>query len=127
MSEFSVRAMREGETSACERILRSLPEGFGIEESIVQYVGDLGWAETYVTQDATGVTGFLALRQHNPHSAEIHVLAVLAGQHGRGLGRLLIDHAENVLRRRSVEYLQVKTLGPSRSSEPYAGTRAFYT
>ena len=126
MNECTVRAMREGEASACELILRSLPEWFGIEEAIVQYVRDLNWAETYVAEDTARVTGFLALRQHNPHCAEIHVMAILAGQHGRGLGRLLVDHAEGVLRRRSVEYLQVKTLGPSRSNEPYASTREFY-
>ena len=126
MNGFSVRPMYEGEERACETILRSLPEWFGIEEAIVRYVGDLGWAETYVTEVTGQIVGFLALRQHNPYCAEIHVMAVLGEHHGRGVGRLLIDHAETVLRCRSVEYLQVKTLGPSRPNEPYASTREFY-
>jgi hypothetical protein len=37
-----------------------------------------------------------------------------------------VRHAETRLRDRSVEYLQVKTLGPSRENASYAETRSFY-
>jgi ribosomal protein S18 acetylase RimI-like enzyme len=44
----------------------------------------------------------------------------------RGLGTALLEAAEAFLRARDVEYLQVKTLGPSQPSEHYAATRRFY-
>ena len=47
-------------------------------------------------------------------------------RHRHGLGRTLVDHATDLLRDRRVEYLQVKTLGPSRENAEYAMTRAFY-
>ena len=43
-----------------------------------------------------------------------------------GLGMALLQAAEEYLRARGVEYLQVKTLGPSEPSEHYAATRSFY-
>lgn len=46
--------------------------------------------------------------------------------HRQGIGRLLVDAAESTLRDQAIEYLQVKTLSPSRENEPYARTRKFY-
>ncbi|MET0561010.1 MAG: hypothetical protein ABW012_05310 [Gaiellaceae bacterium] len=42
-----------------------------------------------------------------------------------GLGMALLQAAEEYLRARGVEYLQVKTLGPSDPDEGYRRTRAF--
>ena len=41
-----IRPMEPGEHIACGQILRSLPDWFGLEESIVQYVIDLQRMET---------------------------------------------------------------------------------
>jgi GNAT superfamily N-acetyltransferase len=46
--------------------------------------------------------------------------------HRQGLGTTLLQAAEEYLLARNVEYLQVKTLGPSHPDEGYARTRAFY-
>jgi len=122
----SIRSMIEGEADECERILRSLPEWFGIEESIIGYRRDIEAMDTYVTEISGKVVGFLTLNQHNEFSAEIHVMALSGERHGHGLGRALVEHAEQMLRSRSVEYLEVKTLGPSRPDEHYERTRGFY-
>ena len=45
---------------------------------------------------------------------------------GRGAGTALVQAAEEFLRARGVEFLQVKTLGPSHPSTHYARTRRFY-
>jgi GNAT superfamily N-acetyltransferase len=46
--------------------------------------------------------------------------------HRQGVGRSLILRAEDWLLDQGVEYLQVKTLGPSRPDPGYEITRAFY-
>jgi ribosomal protein S18 acetylase RimI-like enzyme len=121
-----IRSLRASELPQCEHILRSLPQWFGIEEALVGYVEELPTLECFVEEREDALTGFLSLRHHNPFTSEIHVIAVRAECHGRGIGRALIEHAESVLRARSIEYLQVKTLGPSRPDEHYDRTRRFY-
>jgi ribosomal protein S18 acetylase RimI-like enzyme len=102
--------------------LRALPEWFGIEEATAAYIRAVRELETF----AAGEAGFLSLKQHNPRAAEIYVMGVLPEQHQRGVGSALLAAAEEALCQRGVEYLQVKTLGPSRESEGYAATRRFY-
>ena len=121
-----IRPARDGEASVCEEILRSLPEWFGIESSIVEYCRDLEVMETLVAEEEGQVVGLITLNAHNQYTSEIHLMAVRTEWHRRGVGRALVDHVEQLLRSRSVEYLEVKTLGPSRVDANYEGTRRFY-
>lgn len=121
-----IRRMKAHEDESCGEILRSLPDWFGIEQAIVDYVQDIQTMDTWVAEADGEIVGFLTLNRHNEHSAEIQVMAVVDSRHGRGIGRRLVERAEQVLRTRSVEFLQVKTLAPSRSSAAYERTRAFY-
>jgi GNAT superfamily N-acetyltransferase len=106
----------------CRAILESLPDWFGLPESVAAYIRDVADLPTF----AVGDDGFLAVTIHNPASAEIHVMGVRPECHRRGIGTALLEAAEAYLRDRGVEYLQVKTLGPSRPYEHYARTRRFY-
>ena len=124
--ETRTRRLQPGEADVCEQILRSLPDWFGIEDAIVQYRRDLDRMETLVAVLGEEVIGFLAIHEHNAHSAEIHVVAIRPESHRRGIGRALFAHAEGLLRGRSIEFLQVKTLGPSRPDKSYDRTRDFY-
>ena len=119
--------MKKSGAFNCEAILRSLPEWFGIEEAIVSYRRDIETMDTYIAETAGEVVGFITLKLHNEYSAEIQVMAVLRAHHGTGLGRALVEHAEQVLRAQSLEFLQVKTVGPSRPDEHYDRTRGFYS
>jgi GNAT superfamily N-acetyltransferase len=111
----------------CESILRSLPGWFGIEHAIVDYVRDVAALPTIgAWLDDAEPVGFLALRLHTRWAAEIHVMGVREDVHRRGIGRALVEFAEEQLAEHGVEYLQVKTLGPSRASTHYEQTRAFY-
>ncbi len=121
-----IRPMRQGEDVACEAILRALPDWFGIEEALVDYVRRLTAMETWVADVDGTVVGFLAVKQHNRWAAEIQVMAVAPELHSRGCGRRLVEHAERSLRSHSVEFLQVKTLSPSRPDSHYERTRGFY-
>jgi len=121
-----IRSLQSGEASSCELILRSLPKWFGIEESIVEYVRSVEAMETYVVELSGSVMGFITVNERSASAAEIHVLALRAEWHGRGIGRALVEHIENALLARDIEYLQVKTLAPSRPSPEYERTRGFY-
>ncbi len=126
MPEHRIERMREGEAAACEAVLRALPDWFGLEDAIVQYRKDIETMETHVVRGDDEIVGFLTLRSHGEYSSEIHVMGIRTEHHRKGIGRRLVDHAERLLRDRSVEYLQVKTLGPSRPNESYDRTREFY-
>jgi GNAT superfamily N-acetyltransferase len=111
----------------CEEILRTVPEWFGIESATRGYIDGIAELPTFVALADDGrELGFLALKQHGDRAAEIWVMAVRPDHHRRGVGRRLVETAERFLTGRSVEYLQVKTLGPSDPDEGYARTRAFY-
>ena len=127
MSHIAIQVMKREDVSQCEGIPRSLPDWFGIESAIVDYVRDLQEMETWVARDGETIIGFLTLKRHGDVSAEIQVIAVTKSLHGRGCGRKLLEEAERVLRARSVEFLQVKTLGPTRESVHYKRTRGFYS
>ena len=106
--------------------MHSLPGWFGIEKSIVQYTADIDQLPTFLALETGKVIGFLSVKQHNPASAEIFVMGIDQKAHRKGLGRALLHQAEEWLMDQGVEYLQVKTLGPSCADENYIKTRAFY-
>jgi GNAT superfamily N-acetyltransferase len=106
----------------CEHVLRDLPDWFGIEEATTAYIRDVSVLPTFAVDD----DAFLSLKQHTALAAEVYVMGVRRERHGQGLGTTLLHVAETYLRARGVEYLQVKTLGPSDPDAGYARTRAFY-
>ena len=123
---ISIRILSPGESRHCEAILRALPDWFGIESALVDYVRSTEALPTFLAEHAGVVAGFLTLKVHNGSSAEIYVMGVRPEQHRCGIGRALVRQAEAHLRAEGIEFLQVKTLGPSRPWEPYERTRRFY-
>lgn len=124
------------------RLLRSLPEWFGIEAANAEYVAAARELPTYLAwppggppsgvPGAAGVSttapvGVLLARRHFPQSAEIHLMAVEPRLHRRGVGRALVRALEADLIAGGFELLQVKTLGPSHPDAGYARTRQFYS
>ncbi len=106
----------------CERVLRDLPDWFGIEEATAAYIRDVAALPTFAARD----DAFVSLKVHHPRAAEVYVMGVRRDRHREGLGNALLDAAEAYLGRLGVEFLQVKTLGPSDPDVGYARTRAFY-
>src|SRR5215831_5756193 len=120
-----------------ERLLRSLPDWFGVESSIIDYVASAAKLPTYLAwpapaagraapraaQDAVGV---LLAARHFPAAAEIYLMAVDQAVHRRGVGRAMVEALERDLAQERVRLLQVKTLGPSDPDPGYQRTRLFY-
>lgn len=123
---YTITTMPPNAAETCEQILRSLPEWFGIEEAIVSYRKDIEKMPTWVAVDNDQIIGFLTVNYHNEYSAEIQVMGVRKEYHRKGGGRALVEHIEKLLREKKIEYLQVKTLGPSRPCAEYEQTRRFY-
>ncbi len=111
----------------CERILRALPDWFGLEAALQSYAATIPTLPTFLAKMDDKVIGFLSLKQHNPYSAEIYVMGVLPDFHHGGIGRALMENAEGYAKSQRIEYLQVKTLGPSNDDPNYASTRTFYS
>lgn len=124
-----------------ERLLRMLPGWFGIESALAGYVAAAGELPTYLAwpgdQPAAGqerqpagqdrqLAGVLLAARHFSRSAEIHLMAVDPAMHRRGAGHALVAAFESDLIADGVQFLQVKTLGPSHPDEGYGRTRAFY-
>ena len=115
-----------GIQSACERVLRTLPRWFGIEESLLEYAQNTGHLPTFVAKDKEAIVGFLSLQQHFAQSWEVNCVAVDLAYRGQGLGRRLQEAAEAWLVSSGATVVQVKTLAASHPSTAYAETRKFY-
>jgi GNAT superfamily N-acetyltransferase len=110
----------------CERVLRTLPDWFGDEESLLEYADNTARLNTFVAEDNGRIVGFLSLQQHLRSSWEINCIAVEAGSRNAGVGRALQQRAEDWLKKQGAKTLQVKTLADSHPSPDYAETRLFY-
>ena len=107
-------------------ILRGLPEWFGIEEATEAYIRSVRELETWAAWLDDRPAGFVSLKRHGSRSAEIYVMGVRRDAHRRGIGSALLAAAEQEAAQTGVQFMQVKTLGPSRPSRGYDATRRFY-
>jgi GNAT superfamily N-acetyltransferase len=126
MRSANVVEIHEGKGALCERMLRGLPEWFGIESSIRDYAAAAETMPMFAIRSGDGVAGFLSLHRQTPATAEIHVMAVDRRLHRRGVGRALVEAAAESARRDGCRLISVKTLSPSRASDEYEKTRRFY-
>ncbi len=122
-----IDVLRRADASGVDRILRSLPDWFGIEEAIVDYVKKARDLDSYVAVDQDGRTvGVALITRHFTESAELTLIAIDPHHQSSGIGRALIRLAEKNLREDGCRYVEVHTVGPSFDHSGYAATRAFY-
>ena len=115
-----------GLADRCEPILRSVPEWFGIEESVIEYIEAIARMPTALATHDDHPIGFMRLEHHFPASAELHVLAIRPEWHRKGVGAAMLAAIENHAKNLGVRFLQVKTLSPHRENDHYARTRHWY-
>ena len=109
-----------------EEILRQLPEWFGNEKSLLDYIDTVKDKIFYCAMDDDNVVGFLCLKFNNQFTADIYVTGILKEYHRRGIGRKLVQVAEKYLTSNGYKFFMVKTLGESSDYEFYKKTREFY-
>lgn len=110
----------------CKTILEELPEHFGLEQAINDYIEGVRDKFFISVRIYDTPVGFTALKEHNEYTSEVYVMGILEEFQGRGIGKRLIEEVETHLKSQGKEYLTVKTLGPSHPDEGYKKTRAFY-
>ncbi len=109
------------------RLLSGLPEWFGIESAVDEYVCAAQRLPTLIATTEDGeIVAVLLHERHFAEATEIHLLAVDRAWHRRGVGRALIDTLARKMQADGARLLSVKTLGPSHPDAGYAATREFY-
>lgn len=113
-------------SNICEQVLRALPDWFGIEESIKEYINGVG-ESTFLSAYVGDIpVGFMSIKEHNEFTSEIYVTGIFKELHGKGIGKRLIKAAEDILIKQNKMFLTVKTLSSSHPDEGYRKTREFY-
>ena len=107
-------------------VLRQLPDWFGIEESIIEYVGNVKETIFYTAFDDGKPIGFLSLKINNEYTSEIYAMGILKEYHNKGIGRDLVEKAVSYSLENNYKLLMVKTLGESHPDKNYKKTREFY-
>ena len=113
-------------TALTLKIMHSLPAWFNPPEDIERKAIIHRDYPFFAAYDDDTPVGFIALKIHNQYTADIYVIGVLEEYHRQGVGRRLIEAAEQYCIDRGYVYLTVKTLDSSAAYEPYDRTRAFY-
>lgn len=120
-----IRPIQHSDIAGCIAILRSLPQWFGIEDSIIEYGKNLEHLDGFVALEGSEMVGFVGLKRYGDRSIEIDVVGVKPELRRSGIGSRLIDAVEaNV--DAAIRLLHVKTLAPSDPDPNYAATRAFW-
>jgi len=110
----------------CNKILRALPDWFGVEESIVDYVAGVADKPFYCVYDGVLAVGFVSILVHNPCTAEIYVMGILDTHHRKGIGKKFVHICQDYCRTHGMDFLTVKTLAATHPDPHYAKTRQFY-
>lgn len=116
----------ELKSNITDLILRQLPEWFGIEESIIEYVNNSKETIFYAAFDNDKPIGFISLKFNNEYTTEIYAMGVIKEYHSQGIGKELIEKTINYSQENGYKLLMVKTLGESHPDKNYMKTREFY-
>lgn len=117
---------KEEKAGITDSVLRQLPEWFGIEEAILEYVEGARNTDFYAAYEGKQVVGFISIRINNEYTAEVYIIGILKKYQNRGAGRRLLETVEKSLIKKGYIYLMVKTLGESHPDINYKRTRGFY-
>ena len=124
--ELRLQDRPAGAGETCRKILKALPNWFGMPAAVENYIAVADRSPTVIASLEGWDVGLLTLVRHSPYAAEVYVMGVLPDLHRHGIGRALLQYAEGMLAADDVKFLQVKTLGPSMPDAGYENTRAFY-
>jgi ribosomal protein S18 acetylase RimI-like enzyme len=123
--DVDIRAMTSDDFDAAIAVARKLTAWFndvGIEQITLAVPSHRG----AVAEVDGEIVGFITWLIHEEGIGELTWMAVGEHHHRHGIGRRLLEFAEEDLRASGAGELRVDTLGDSVDYEPYERTRAFY-
>ena len=109
-----------------EQVLRLLPEWFGCEESLVEYVQTVEKYPFFGAFKDEACVGFFSGVIYHGRTGDIYVCGIHPTHHRKGLGRALYQTLETYFKAQGCAYIMVKTLSPLHPDKHYALTRKFY-
>lgn len=121
-----ISEVTEGREIISRQILDDLPEWFGIPEAKSAYITDLAKLPMLVANFKHETVGFVSLKHHTDFAVELYLVGVKRRFHRHGIGRRLVQAAENFARTDRLTFLTVKTLAASKPDAGYASTRKFH-
>lgn len=121
-----VDIQRRADPDGVAQVLRSLPDWFGIDEAVDNYVAQAAVLDSYLAVSDGVTVGVALVERHFTESAELSLLAVHAAHRATGIGKRLVAAAEHSLRSAGCRFFEVHTVGPSYADAGYADTRRFY-
>lgn len=107
-------------------ILKDLPEWFGIEETLDEYVKESMHNLMFGCYDNEDLLGFVTMKQTSSCTLEIYVMGIKHLYHRLGIGKTLFGMVKAYAIQQGVTYLQVKTLDPAVKDKDYLKTYYFY-
>lgn len=125
MNEISFRPKREEDHEGMLEVAHALPQWFA-QEGLEEMAQDFKVHEGFVATDQDKIVGFLTYEALEGDLAEVSWMGVRPEYQRQGVGRRLLQLAEERLITKGVRVLQVSTVADSVAYEPYARTRAFY-
>ncbi|WP_265459384.1 GNAT family N-acetyltransferase [Enterococcus sp. HY326] len=90
-------------------VLNDLPEWFGIEEALLNYVNEAEQLPLWAAITEGEVIGFIDLKATSEDTAEISCMGIKRQHHRQGIGKILFSSLENYAKE-NYSYLQVKTV-----------------
>jgi len=126
MIEVKEVTVSKDKSEICNDVLRSLPDWFGCEDSLMEYVAGVQDKPFYAVFDNDVAVGFTSIKIHNGFTGEIYVMGIKSAYHGKGMGRKLVEICEDFCRAKGMVFLTVKTLDAAREDANYDKTRKFY-
>jgi ribosomal protein S18 acetylase RimI-like enzyme len=107
-------------------ILRKLPEWFGIEKGIQDYVSSVQKYPFWIAFDNDNCIGFFSGKIHHDRTGDINVCGIDPNYHREGVGTSLYKEFEKYCMKNNCEYIIVKTVDEINSESHYGKTVKFY-
>lgn len=115
----------EEKRAIARKVLTELPDWFGIEEALENYIRDSAEQTFFAAEEDGEAIGFLCLKETGDATVELAVMGVRKEWHRQGIGSALFDRAKADARARGYAFMQVKTVQMGRWA-CYDATNRFY-
>ena len=126
--EYKIMEILENnkKTEYSNYILRKLPEWFGNEKGLLEYVNTVYKYPFWAAFDKNNCIGFFSLKFHHNRTGDIYVCGIDPNYHGKGIGTLLYKELEKYCLKNNCEYIIVKTVDEKNIEKHYGKTVKFY-